>query len=220
MRTRIAIVMACGLVSAALAAQPPSSPPLRLQAAVGSGAPAATEWDLDGTGKWAVRDNLLVLEAAGTPAPAGKIRRPSALAVLRSAPFGDLTLSAEVRCTAAMPDKTPRRDVELIFGYQSPTRFYYVHLSATRDDVHNGIFVVNDADRRRIDTKSDVPILQDQAWHTVRVRRVLATGRIEVFADDRAEPIMIATDTTLGAGRVGVGSFDDTGEFRAIRVTK
>lgn len=213
MRIRIAIVMACGLVSAALAQQP-----LQLQATVGGNTPAMTEWDLDGSGKWAVRDNLLVLEAAGTPA--GKIRRPSAVAVLRSEPFGDLTLSAEVRCTAALPDKTPRRDVELIFGYQSPSRFYYVHLSATRDDVHNGIFVVNDADRRRIDTKSDVPILQDQAWHAVRVRRALATGRIEVFADGKPEPIMIATDTTLGAGRVGVGSFDDTGEFRAIRVTK
>jgi hypothetical protein len=213
---RIAHLTFCGLLLAV--AVTVAQEPLRLPATVGSGAAATTEWDLDGSGKWTVRDGLLVLEAAGTPA--GKIRRPSAIAVLRSEPFGDVTLSADVRCTAAMPDKTPRRDVELIFGYQSPTRFYYVHLSATRDDVHNGIFVVNDADRHRIDTKSDVPILQDQAWHRVRVHRALATGRIEVFADDKPDPIMIATDTTLGAGRVGVGSFDDTGEFRAIRVTK
>ena len=34
--------------------------------------------------------------------------------------------------------------------------------------------------------------------------------------DDRPEPIMIATDTTLTWGRVGVGSFDDTAEFRDI----
>lgn len=212
---RTVFVTLCGLLLAVALSF--AQQPLRLPAAVGGGAPTPMEWDLDGSGTWAVRGDLLVLEAAGTPA--GKIRRPSALAVMRSAPFGDLTLSAEVRCTAALPDKTPRRDVELIFGYQSPTRFYYVHLSATRDDVHNGIFLVNDADRRRIDTKSDVPILKDQDWHRVRVQRTISTGRIEVFADDGREPIMIATDTTLGPGRVGVGSFDDTGEFRAIRVS-
>ena len=41
------------------------------------------------------------------------------------------------------------RDVQLILGYQSPTQFYYVHLSAKTDAVHNGIFLVNNADRRR-----------------------------------------------------------------------
>ncbi len=45
-----------------------------------------------------------------------------------------------IRSPAAMPDVTPRRDVLLIVGYQSTARFYYVHLSAARDAVHNGIF--------------------------------------------------------------------------------
>ncbi len=118
-----------------------------------------------------------------------------------------------------MPDVTPRRDALLVVGYQSPTKFYYVHLSAARDEVHNGIFLVNDADRRRIDSLSDVTPLVDQQWHRVRLVRVPATGRIEVYVDGGTDPIMVATDRTLGSGRAGVGSFDDTAEFRNVVVT-
>jgi hypothetical protein len=40
-----------------------------------------------------------------------------------------------------------------------------------------------------------------------------------VFVDGGAAPIMVATDTTLAWGRAGVGSFDDTAEFRHIVVS-
>lgn len=177
----------------------------------------AREWTLDGSGTWAIRDGLLALVSAGTPA--GPIRRPSALAIVNGPDLGDTTLDLDVRSTAAMPDVTPRRDALLVVGYQSPTKFYYVHLSAARDEVHNGIFLVNDADRRRIDSLSDVTPLVDQQWHRVRLVRVPATGRIEVYVDGRTDPIMVATDRTLEWGRAGVGSFDDTAEFRNIVVT-
>jgi len=117
-----------------------------------------------------------------------------------------------------MPKVTSRRDVLLLVGYQSPTRFYYVHISGARDAVHNGIFLVDNADRRRIDERSEVAPLVDQQWHRARVRRDVTSGRIEVFFDDRSAPIMTATDRTLDRRRVGVGSFDDTAEFRAVRV--
>lgn len=196
--------------------QPPASA-VRLAPALASAAELSSDWDLDGSGTWTIADGRLVLSKAGVPA--GSIRRPSALAVLRSAPLTDVTLEADLRSTAALPDQTPRRDLLLVVGYQSPTRFYYVHISAARDDVHNGIFLVADADRRRIDTKSDTAMLTDQAWHRVRLERQASTGRIALYVDGGAEPIMVATDTTLAAGRVGVGSFDDAGEFRAIRVS-
>ena len=89
-----------------------------------------------------------------------------------------------------------------------------MHVSAARDEVHNGIFLVADADRRRIDTRSDKPVLVDTAWHRARLVRDVATGRLDVFVDDDREPIMTATDRTLTEGRVGVGWFDDTAEFR------
>lgn len=174
------------------------------------------DWSLDGSGAWRVGDGVLTLATAGTPV--GPIRRPSALAILDTATFAVVTLDVDIRSTAALPEVTPRRDALLIVGYQSPTRFYYVHLSAVRDDVHNGIFLVDGADRRRIDVRSATAPLQDQAWHRTRVERDPASGRIAVFYGESAAPIMEAVDTTLAWGRVGVGSFDDTAEFRRVRI--
>lgn len=200
----------------------PASPVLRAQSPtsiVPTLAPdaLAREFTLDGTGTWAIREGVLGLVVAGKPA--GGIRRPSALAIVNGPELGDATLEVEVRSTADLPAVTPRRDALLVAGYQSPTRFYYVHLSAVRDDVHNGIFLVHDADRRRIDTTSAVAPLVDQAWHRVRLVRTPSTGRIDVYVDDLSAPIMSAVDTTLVTGRMGVGSFDDTAEFRGITIT-
>jgi hypothetical protein len=172
------------------------------------------EWTLDGTGGWAIRDGLLLLEKAGVPG--GPIRRPGALAILKTPPMGESALEVELRSDA--PEDVTRRDLLLVAGWQSPARFYYVHLSAVRDNVHNGIFLVDGADRRRIDDMSDRPPLTDRAWHTARLVRTPSTGRLEVFFDGAAAPIMTATDTAIPSGRLGVGSFDDSGAFRRIRV--
>jgi hypothetical protein len=173
------------------------------------------DWTLDGSGTWDVAANTLRLTGAGTPG--GPIRRPAAIAILKSAPLTKLTLEAEIKSTA--PVDLPVRDVELIFGYQSPTRFYYVHLAGITNAVHNGIFLVADADRRRLDQPDSVPQMKDQAWHHVRLERDPASGRIEIFMDGSTVPVLKATDTTIAAGRVGFGSFDETGEFRNIVVT-
>ena len=172
------------------------------------------EWTLDGSGVWAIRDGLLVLEKAGVPA--GPIRRPAALAILKTPPLADATLDVEIRSDA--PEDVIHRDILLVAGWQSPTRLYYAHLSAVRDNVHNGIFIVDGADRKRIDDESQRPALKDKGWHKVRLVRTVSTGRIEIFIDGETTPIMTATDTTIPSGRLGVGSFDDPGAFRGIRV--
>src|SRR5687767_647816 len=56
------------------------------------------DFDLDGNGEWSVRDGILVLEKPGKPG--GAIRRPAALAILKSPPLGSLTYSVDVRSTA------------------------------------------------------------------------------------------------------------------------
>ena len=180
-----------------------------------TGPDALAEWSLDGSGSWTVTDGRLVLKKAGKPA--GPIRRPAALAILKTDPLKRMTLKAEVRSTA--PQDVLRRDVNLIFGYESPSRFYYVHLSGVTDAVHHGIFLVADADRRRIDDGKGQPQLKDQNWHRVRLERDGATGRIEIYVDGSKAPVLVALDTTIRAGRVGLGSFDDTGEFRKIQIT-
>jgi hypothetical protein len=177
---------------------------------------APDEWDFDGNGGWTMRGDVLVLEKAGVPG--GPIRRPGALAIRRGTPVGDVEFRVDVRSTA--PPDLAVRDVLLIVGYQSPSRFYYIHLSAKTDAVHNGIFLVDDADRRRIDDGKGVPRLTDQAWHSVRVVRRVASGAIEVFVDAEERPVLAASDRTLTAGRVGVGSFDETAEFRRFEIVE
>jgi hypothetical protein len=44
------------------------------------------------------------------------------------------------------------------------------------------------------------------------VRRI-EDGAIEVYFDDLTTPVMTATDKRFSWGRVGIGSFDDTGNW-------
>jgi hypothetical protein len=207
MRVMLACVLAMGFLAQASAPQVTIKPQI-------SEARGFADWDLDGNGTWAVHGPVLALEKEGVPA--GKIRRPAALAILKSDPFTDLTYRLELRSTA--PVDLAVRDVQLIVGYQSPSQFYYVHLSAKTDGVHNGIFLVNDADRRRLDEPTSIARLTDQAWHRVRLERNVTTGHVRVFFDDDPAPILSATDGTITSGRVGVGSFDETAEFRSFAV--
>ena len=205
------------LIAFALAvalALPQGSAPVIVKAEINE-ARGLTDFDLDGSGSWKAVGQTLVLETAGKPG--GKFRRPAALAILKSPPLTDLTFRAELRSTA--PVDLAVRDVQLIVGYQSPSQFYYVHLGAKTDAVHNGIFLVNNGDRRRIDQPDSRPRLVDQAWHRVRLERNTATGAIVVFVDGDKTQALSAADRTLTSGRVGVGSFDETGEFRALAVT-
>ena len=172
------------------------------------------DFDLDGNGGWVVRGQTIVLEKAGVPE--GKIRRPAALAILKSGPLTDFTYTIELRSTA--PVDLAVRDVQLVIDYQSPTRFYYVHLSAKTDAVHNGIFLVDNADRKRIDQPTSRARIVDQNWHRVRLERHASSGSIAVFIDADPMPALSVVDKTLPNGRVGFGSFDETGEFRAIQI--
>lgn len=173
------------------------------------------DFDLDGNGGWVVRGQTIVLEKAGVPE--GKIRRPAALAILKSEPLSDFSYSLELRSTA--PVDLAVRDVQLVIDYRSPAQFYYIHLSAKTDAVHNGIFIVNNADRKRLDEPTSRARFTDQNWHRARVERDSTSGSIAVFIDDDPKPALSVVDTTLRSGRVGFGSFDETGEFRNVVVT-
>jgi hypothetical protein len=174
-----------------------------------------SQWDIDGSGRWRMSGNILQLHTAGVPA--GPIRKPAAMAIFKSEPVGDFTLEVDLRSTA--PVDLEVRDVLLIFGYQSPTRFYYVHLSKRTDAVHNGIFLVNDADRKRLDSPTSVGRLVDQEWHHVRLVRQVASGQIQVFFGADPTPVLSVVDATLSTGRVGLGSFDETAEFRGLALS-
>ena len=60
-----------------------------------------------------------------------------------------------------------------------------------RTRVHNGIFLVNDADRKRLDPPTSVGRLVDQEWHRVRLVRAAANGQIQVFFDADPKPVSV-----------------------------
>ncbi len=110
------------------------------------------------------------------------------------------------------------RDLCLFFGYQGPTKFYYVHIANTADPHANSIFIVNDEARVAIAKTTNPGNKWDYDWHDVKIVRDADSGLIEVYYDDVDEPIMTAEDKTFSWGKVGVGSFDDRGHFDDIIV--
>lgn len=137
-------------------------------------------------------------------------RSPFNISILKSIQVRDFELNVRVRSTH--PDYG-HRDACVVFGYQDPAHFYYVHLGKKTDDHANQIFLVNAAPRTKISTKTTPGTNWDDAWHNVRIRRNTQSGRIEVFFDDMKNPVMVATDKHFLYGSIGLGSFDDTTEW-------
>ena len=127
----------------------------------------------------------------------------------------DFRLEADVQSTGK---DDPHRDMCLFFGYQDPAHFYYVHIAKAADDHANQIFIVNGADRKKISTKTTPGTNWTDGWHRVKVVRSVDDGRIEVYFDDMKTPAMTAKDATFLWGRVGVGSFDDTGNWDDVKL--
>lgn len=142
-------------------------------------------------------------------------RSPTNVALLKDVKVGDLELTAKVISTH--PDYG-HRDAVIVFGYQDPAHFYYVHLGKQADDHANQIFIVNDAARTKISLTSTSGTNWDDNWHTVRVVRRAADGTIEIYYDDMNKPVMTAKDKTFAWGQIGVGTFDDTSDWDDIVV--
>lgn len=180
-------------------------------------APTPHHWDPLTDALWSFEGEEVVLTRAGTnPGPP---RRPFEYAIVTKGPeLTSVSVTADVRLDE--PVSVSNRDVVIVWNYQSPTRFYYAHISQDNTIyAHNGIFVVDNADRRRIDDQWNgsvgaPPQVHDAEWHDVRVDYDADTGEIAVYVDDAAEPMMTATDTTFTGGRVGFGSFDNYGRTR------
>lgn len=142
-------------------------------------------------------------------------RSPTNVALLKDVKVGQLELTAKVRSTH--PDYG-HRDAVVVFGYQDPAHFYYVHLGKQADDHANQIFIVNGDARKKISLTSTTGTNWDDNWHTVRVTHQPADGTIEIFYDDLAKPVMTAKDKTFPGGQIGVGTFDDTSDWDDIVV--
>src|SRR5690606_34859817 len=143
------------------------------------------------------------------------VRSPFNRCMLRGVTVGDFQLDVDLQSTAR---DYPHRSLCLFFGYQDPAHFYYVHLGQRTDDHANQIFIVNDAPRLKISSQTTPGTPWDDQWHDVKIVRRVADGTIEIYFDDMDNPVMVAKDKTFAWGRVGLGSFDDTGLWRDVRL--
>src|SRR5262245_3597370 len=144
-----------------------------------------------------------------------KHRSPFNYSLVKDVVVGDFALEAKVQSTGK---DNPHRDMCLFFGWQSPEKFYYVHLAKKADDHANQVFIVNDAPRVKISKTTTAGTNWTDGWHHVKVVRKVSDGTIEVYFDDMKKPAMTAADRTFTWGQVGLGSFDDTGNWREVKV--
>ena len=156
-----------------------------------------------------------------TPRPSLEPRRPSQYALALTPDYEEVTLELDVR-KEPLRQRERRTSVILVYAWRDENHFNYAHLSvdtAKQQPVHNGIFHVYGGDRVRISSEEGPATLTNEDWHKVKLRYEAGKGRVDVFVNGQTSPSMRAVDWSLGAGKVGIGSFFDMGAFRAVRIT-
>lgn len=180
---------------------------------------ALNEYDMTDRNAWRFneKDGKTTLELFGKSQYAARVRSPFNIALIKDLVVGDFVLEVDL---AQSGKEYGHRDLCLFFNVKDPTNFYYVHIATTADDHANNIFLVNDEPRTKIATKTTTGTDwgETNSWHTARIERNTKAGTIRVYFDNIAQPIMEATDTHFDLGRIGFGSFDDTGNFDNIKI--
>ena len=138
-------------------------------------------------------------------------RSPYNISLVEGVSVGDFVLTVKVQSTNNKAGA--HRDMCLFFNYVDPAHFYYVHLGHKPDPHSSQIMIVNDAPRKMITNNKSPGIPWDDGWHDVKIVRRTADGTIEIYFDDMDKPVMTAIDKTFTSGQVGIGSFDDNGNW-------
>lgn len=171
------------------------------------------DWTVENPSDWTVENDVLRLLVKGEP-PAGQPRRPTKIALLNSQPFRKVTVEGDV--------KRNGRSVILVYGWQDPSHYNYAHISsdtAVKQNVHNGMFHIFGGERVRISLLNGPASLETTDWTPVKLVFDGETGRCYVEVNGKRNPSLEAVDLSLRWGRVGLGSFDETGDFRNFKVS-
>ncbi|WP_437205604.1 hypothetical protein [Planctomicrobium sp. SH664] len=143
-------------------------------------------------------------------------RSPFNISLLKDVVVSDFELTARVK---TLQTSRGHRDMCVVFGYQDPANFYYVHLGEKTDPHSNQVMRVQNAPRTMItETNDEGTPWKDDTWHTVKVVRKVDDGLIEIYFDDMEKPRKIAHDKTFGWGRIGLGTFDDLGLWDDLKI--
>ena len=144
-----------------------------------------------------------------------KVRSPYNYSLLKDVQVSDFVLDVDLKSTH---EPYGHQDLCLFFGYQDASHFYYVHIGRKADAHANSIFLVNDEPRVSIAKERTGGTDWSRGWHRARIKRDSKSGLIEVYFDDMQKPIMKTVNKEFPTGQIGIGSFDDTGDFDAIRL--
>jgi hypothetical protein len=178
-----------------------------------------TGWDFTDRAAWRIKADgprgNRVLEQFQPSKYEPAVRSPFNIALLNRIDAADFTMDVKVRSTAR---DYGHRDLCLFFGHQDASHFYYVHLGKQADEHANSIFIVSGKPRVSIAESRTMGTPWTDGWHRVRLVRHVEDGLIQVYFDDMNQPVMTAHDRTFTHGRVGVGSFDDTGMFDDVEI--
>jgi hypothetical protein len=146
--------------------------------------------------------------------PAPGPRRPSQFALLAMPLTKKVTLEADAR-----PIKS---SLIVVYAYRDSAHFDYVHFSVDtgmKQPVHNGVFHVYGGERVRISNTIGVAAFSaTNRWYRLKLEWDGTSGNVQGFVDGQAIPALHAVDLSLTEGRVGIGSFDETGDFKDVRV--
>lgn len=147
--------------------------------------------------------------------PQEKPRRPKQFAVLEEGPYSAFTLEVDV--------KRNEKSLILVYAYQDDNHFNYAHLSVddpAKVHVHNGIFHVFEGDRVRISPLEGGPgALPDTEWTRVKMTWSGKTGELICYANGKTTGALRGIDLSLKHGKVGLGSFFETAQFRNLKIT-
>ncbi len=180
----------------------------------------AAAWLPSDPAKWKISqaggDRGQVLHLLGKSAYKPPHRSPHSITLLKDKVVGDFVLTARVK---TLQTTRGHRDMCIFFGFQDPAHFYYVHLGEKPDPRSSQIFIVNDAPRTKITETADVGVpWKDDVWHEVKLVRKVQDGLIEVYFDNMDKPQKVAHDTTFAWGMIGLGSFDDLGQWDDVEI--
>ena len=171
--------------------------------------PAASDWQVD------QEDGTPVLRLVKSRGPLPGPRRPIHFALTETQGSGRLTVEADV--------KPLGRSLLIVFAYLDEAHFDYAHFStdtAAKQPVHNGIFHVYGGERVRISPeRGPASFAASGRWYRVKLTYDPATGAVRVMVDGQAVPALEAVDRSLGPGKVGIGSFDETAVFKNVKIT-
>jgi hypothetical protein len=171
------------------------------------------KWSVPNAADWSVSGDVLHLLVGREPLPGP--RRPFQFALADTPPFHQVVVEADA--------KPLKRSLMLVFAYQDEAHFNYAHFStdeAAKAAVHNGVFHVYGGERVRISAaEGPASFAAIQRWYRIKLIWNGASGEVQGFVDGVAVPALHAVDLSLRQGRVGLGSFDETADFRNVTIT-